>query len=263
MKIVRTGNSNGPVMAVLASMDEELPRTRNLVGELQRYGIDSLIVVDSGPEFKFARSMNAGIREALSLEHVRQIILSNDDVSNVQGIGSMIHFLENEICDYATPCVNGRTPGVSFTNSPLRAMINYTVTKKAPFFPLRIMRMTRPYAKNKKVYISMPVFFSRTVVSVMPFCMFNRNVLEAHMFDEEYHNGVEDDDLAYRLWYDGFRGGTSKMWNVHHTSGASFKSIRPKGNNESIYGSNEQTARNSARFSDKFYFNPDEEYQSS
>lgn len=57
MKIVRTGNSNGPVMAVLASMDEELPRTRNLVGELQRYGIDSLIVVDSGPEFKFARTL--------------------------------------------------------------------------------------------------------------------------------------------------------------------------------------------------------------
>ena len=254
---------NRDVVAVVPTMDSTLPRVTRLQEELEKYGVDMIAVVDSGPEFKFARSMNAGIREALSLEHVRQIILSNDDVSNVQGIGSMIHFLENEICDYATPCVNGKTPGVSFTNSPLRAMINYTVTKKAPFFPLRIMRMTRPYAKNKKVYISMPVFFSRTVVSVMPFCMFNRNVLEAHMFDEEYHNGVEDDDLAYRLWYDGFRGGTSKMWNVHHTSGASFKSMRPKGNNESIYGSNEQTARNSARFSDKFYFNPDEEYQSS
>ena len=83
MRILKTGKFREcNAIAVVPTMDAEGSHFVPLAGELTRLGIAIIAVEDRPPAFRFSRSMNRGISEALEYGP-DAIILSNDDVSNI------------------------------------------------------------------------------------------------------------------------------------------------------------------------------------
>lgn len=233
------------VAAVVPTMNVNLDRVRKLALELDSNGVDLLLVEDSGPLFSFSRSMNAGITALLTKPHVKYIVLSNDDVCNIQGFDNMLGALKEGKGDYAQPYANGIRPSMISTRSQLRLMLNFGLKKHAPFYALRIAGVARTYTNSQRPLFLAPSLSRRKeIISVQPFGLFSRKVLEHEMFDENFHNGMEDHDLAYRLHLHGYSGLTDADWNVFHAKGESFKSLYARSRTGSYYGGETQFAEN-------------------
>lgn len=252
MKIKWEIDRNREVAAVIPTMDISSEMVQNIVKELDSLCVDSLLVENSGESFSFANSMNIGIEEILKRPSVKYVILSNDDVSEVVGLKEMIEMIEENEADYAQPFINGKSGAIIFTTSLFRAMINWGLRKKAPFYPIRIIKMIRQINKTKKFMISAPaILWNKGVVGVQPFALFRRKLIERFRFDEKIINGVEDDDLTYTLWKNHYRGITKREWNVNHLSNSSFKKINTRSKTGGFYGNDQHVGKNWAYFSAK------------
>ena len=253
MNIIDWCGKEREVAAVVPTMDAKLGRVANLASELDDENVDLVFVEDSGPEFRFARSMNAGIRALLAKSHVKYILLSNDDVYNIHlAFSGMLGYLRLGFADYVSPYVNEKRPSRMFTRSVVKLVLGHGLRDRAPFYALRVARTTKKYSGAAKLLFSAPPLSSRNeVISVQPFCLFNRNVLEREMFDENFQNGVEDEELMWRLHERGYTGMTRGEWNVRHVVGASFRTLHDRAEVGSYYGGVEQFGRNMAHFEKK------------
>ena len=248
---------NRDVVAVIPTMEISSVISQNLAKELDSFNVDSLFVQNRGTTFSFANSMNQGINEVLKRPFVKYIILSNDDISKITGLEELLKALDEKKADYAQPFVNGQRGSLIFTSSVVRAMLNWGIRKRAPLYALRIISMIRKINKNKKFLISAPAIFkSKGIVRVQPFAVFKREILEKHRFDENLINGAEDDDFAYTLWKENYKGISKKEWGVVHASNLSFKQVNPKSKTGGFYGSDEQLGRNWAYFTVKHLLDP-------
>ena len=230
MKVEWAIRRNRDVAAVIPTMDAQQQRVQSLIRELDSNGVDSLIVVDSGPEFRFSRSMNVGIRELLAGPYVKYILLSNDDVYDISSaFNGMIRALKDGNADYVTPYVNGGRPSRMFTRSVAKLVFSFGLRYHAPMHALRVFRAVRTYTSGiKPLFTAPPISIRNEVISVQPFSLFKREVLKEEMFDENFQNGVEDEELMYRLSAKGYTGRTNAAWNVHHMQGASFRTLQAR-----------------------------------
>lgn len=252
MRIKWEIDRNREVAAVIPTMNIASKTAENIVKELDLLNVDSLLVENSGESFSFANSMNTGIEEILKRPFIKYVILSNDDISDVIGLKEMIKVIEENSADYAQPCVNGKSVTMIFTTSLFRSMLNWGLKKRAPFYPVRIIKMIRLINKTKRFMISAPaILWKNGIVGVQPFAVFRRELLEKFRFDEKIVNGVEDDDLAYTLWRNHYRGITKREWNVKHKSNSSFKEINTRSKTGGFYGNDKHIGKNWAYFSAK------------
>ena len=254
MKVEWTIRENRDAAAVIPTMDAQQQRVQSLIRELDTNGVDSLVVVDSGPDFRFSRSMNAGIRELLSEPRVKYILLSNDDVYDISSaFNGMIRALKDGNADYVTPYVNGGRPSRMFTRSVAKLVFSFGLRYHAPMHALRVFRAVKAHANGAKpLFTAPPISIRNEVISVQPFSLFKREVLEEEMFDENFQNGVEDEELMYRLSVKGYMGHTNAAWNIHHVGGASFRTLHAKMEVGSYYGSVEQFCSNMGYFGAKY-----------
>ena len=253
MNIIDWCGKQREVAAVIPTMDVKLGRVANLASELDDENVDLLFVEDSGPEFRFARSMNAGIRTLLAKPHVKYILLSNDDVFEIHlAFRGMLDTLRLRCADYVSPYVNEKRPSRMFTRSVAKLVLSHGLRDHAPFYALRVARITKQYSGSAKLLFSAPALSARhEMISVQPFCLFNRIVLEHEMFDENFQNGVEDEELMWRLHQRGYTGLTREEWNICHVVGASFRTMHDRAEVGSYYGGVEQFGRNMAHFERK------------
>ena len=240
------------VAAVIPTMNIASKIAQNIVNELDSLNVDSLLVENSGESFSFANSMNTGIGEILKRPFIKYVILSNDDISEVVGLKEMTKMIEENSADYAQPFINGSSGTIIFTTSIFRSMINWGIIKRAPFYPVRIIKMIREINKTKKFMMSAPaILWNKGIVGVQPFAIFRRDLLEKFRFDEKIVNGVEDDDLTYTLWRNHYKGITKREWNVNHRSNSSFKEINTRSKTGGFYGNDQHIGKNWAYFSIK------------
>ncbi len=253
MRVIDAAIKGSSVAAVIPTMDVNQTRVRRLASELDSTGVDVLFVEDSGPSFRFARSMNAGIKALLTRPHIRYILLSNDDICEIRGFDDMLGALREGKGSYAQPYVNGDRPSFVVTDSLPRLMVNYGIRKRAPFYALRLSKAARIHGGSKKPIIFSPAVLRRKeIISVQPFGLFDRKVLECEIFDENFHNGVEDIELAYRLHLRGFGGLTDVRWSISHAKGESFRLHNTRTGAGSYYGDDRQMGENWGYFNRKY-----------
>lgn len=246
MKIVKLLDFGRNTVAVVPTMDTILPRVSRLKKELVNMDVDMIAVEDSGPAFNFAKSMNAGIVEALSQREVKYILLSNDDIYDIRGFREMLAAIgDGGTYDYAHPYINGTRPAAVSTRSAMKAIINFSIKKQAPFFARDKVRNARNISGIQHPLLIVPsIFHGNEMISVQPFGLLRREILENCVFDEKFHNGMEDDDLMYRICLRGYRGITDRNWNVVHSMGASFRAINRHERMGSYYGGDELFKKN-------------------
>jgi len=234
MKIEYGCNKERESCAVIPTMDMHQLRVRELIMELDLYGVDSLLVEDRLPEFRFSRSMNAGIDKLIKDGHANVAVLSNDDISDIRGLDGMIELIGAEITfgksAYAVPLINKQWRMSIVTTSRFEFVYNLARTRYAPFHAIRVMNGFGWIANRRHFALGVPALprqsGHRRFAPVQPFAVFPLEVLKSYKFDENFVNGLEDDELGYRLWKDGISSITSSNWNVTHQSGASFRKAR-------------------------------------
>jgi hypothetical protein len=230
--IIEDGRDSGRnACAVIPTMDTGSRRVQSLIDELDSYGMDSILVQDRLPSFRFSRSVNAGIREVMIRKNVRVIAIVNDDISQIQGLDEMI-----QACTegkwrntYCVPHLNGERPLVKITTSRLNFVLHLTITRRAPFHGMRVMSGFGWVRHRKHFALGAPALpWDRhaTVLNPQPFAVFPRSILERFVFDENFTNGLEDNEFGYRLYREGIKGLTSEKWQVKHIGGASFREAR-------------------------------------
>lgn len=245
MKVELKIDHNKGVVAIIPTISISQSKVKNLIGELSSYKVDSILIENSGPSFSFSNSMNIGIKEALKQKEVKYIILSNDDVSEIVGLDNMISYLEHNPVDYAHPYVNNKSPSIIFTGITIRAMLNWGLRSRAPFYAKSLIDGIKEQMPCKRFLIFAPAIRkSSKIVHVQPFGLFKKKVLEDHNFDENLVNGVEDLDLAFRLWKSGYTGTTRSNWRIKHDTSSSFKLLNKKTRLGSYYGDNSHIISN-------------------
>ena len=254
MKIIDLLNNEREVVAVVPTMDITLPRVIKLKDDLDRNGVDMIAVEDSGPAFRFAKSMNAGIKEALSKESVKYILLSNDDVYAITGFSNMLNAIKHTKYDYAHPYINGVRPSAVATRSTIKTITNFAIRKQAPFFAWDKIRMARNVSGIKHPMFMVPsvLHLGGEIISVQPFGLLKKEILEMCRFDENFQNSMEDDDLMCQINFHGYRGITNENWNIRHSVGASFRTINKHDRMGSSYGGEEQFKGNLRYFCRKY-----------
>ena len=224
MKIVPYINGKDAI-AVIPTADINQERVQALIKEFERNNVDSIVVEDMLPSFRFAKSMNSGITEALK-HNVKCIILSNDDISKIEGLEEMIQYVIEHKHSYVHPYVNGKNMLFSVTTSEIRFALNYTIVFRAPFYAARYIRNIRRLLNHKHFAVGIPAITHKGMVRVQPFGVFNAETLQNYKFDEHFINCLEDDELGYRLNISGIHGATNQRWRVNHGGGMSFKKAR-------------------------------------
>lgn len=231
MKIEYGCNKRRKACAVIPTMDMHQLRVRELIMELDLYDVDSLLVEDRLPEFRFSKSMNAGIKRVIDDGNASTVILSNDDIGDIRGLTQMIHLVGTGAMQaYAVPLINKEWRMSVITTSRLEFIYNLARTRYAPFHAIRVLSGYGWITHRKHFAMGVPALprqsGHRRFAPVQPFAVFPLEILKTHMFDENFINGLEDDELGYRLWKDGISSITSSDWNVSHKGGASFRAAR-------------------------------------
>jgi GT2 family glycosyltransferase len=250
MELIWANKGGNSKVIVIPTANVNQDFTQRAIKNFQSYGYDILCVQDSGEGFSFAKSMNAGITETLKNPDYKIIGLSNDDVYGYEPQELPLELIDVWHWDILTPFIvpenNEKIPHSTFTSSTLHYLFNMTVIQKAPFHAIRQIRYIKKHTKHKKFIIPMPSLNEH--MCVQPTAFFKRYVLEGDQFDENFKNGVEDDDLTYRLIKKGYTFATAGT--IHHITGASFKPLKMKGSNN-YYGNRTHLLDNVVYFSDK------------
>jgi hypothetical protein len=244
LKWIKKGENS--IVVVMPTANTEQDFTQRAIKTFREMDYDILCVQDSGSEFSFAKSMNEGINEVLKNPEYLLIGLSNDDVYSDYPV------LTEAETGRALPHADviflktDNHKRNTYTSSTLHYLFNMTVLQKAPFHALRQLKYIKSHIKHKKFIIPIPSFIEMRCVQ--PTAFFYRSILKEYRFDENLKNGVEDDDLMYRLLKKGVtfaQGGT-----IHHITGASFKPLKQKDSNN-YYGNKTHLLDNIVYFSDK------------
>lgn len=262
MKTIWVVQKSRKSVAVIPSMDVNSERVKSLANEFDKNEVDSIVVEDRLPEFRFSKSMNAGIQEALKYPDISTIVLSNDDVNNIKGLNEMINtvvtnktMMTRDI--YAVPYVDGSPKIFYVTTSRLGFMWSHTLMNKAPFHAKRVLSGFGWTKNRKKFAMGAPAvkWQSDKIYSIQPFSVLSSSVLKRFMFDENFINGLEDDELGYRLWKNNIKGVTNPAWSIHHSSNVSFKEVRQgkKSNIGLCYSSDEEMVKSAEYFYDKHF----------
>lgn len=186
---------------------------------------DVIAVEHSGEDFCFARSMNLGINRAL-MDGYHLVVLSNDDVSwYAPGrMHEMIDYLaSNDGVDFVAPYVNSYRQTGDVTTSLWKYFLHQVTRNKAPFWAWR--QKTRIETIASQAGIPNPwmfIYHPKGFVGVQPFSVFKARVLEKVRFDESFINQMEDTEMAYRLFLQGYRGETNPRWSILHDRHYSF-----------------------------------------
>ena len=254
MKIIWGINRERNNVAVIPTSDVRQDMTMKLLEILDREGVDSLLIEDSLPELRFSKSMNRGIDEVLKKDYVEHIILSNDDITEITCLGEMISTLSENANAYIHPFVNHTSPYVIITGSPLRFLINNGIRNLSPFYSLNLILKLKWYGNRNKLWMGTPAFNfqSDKIVNVQPFGVFPAYLLRDNRFDENFVNGVEDIEFAFRLNRKGFKGITNPRWNVTHKGAASFRKFKLDNSATGNYTSDEETLKAMKYFRSKY-----------
>ena len=225
MRILKTGKFREcNAIAVVPTMDAEGSHFVPLAGELTRLGIAIIAVEDRPPAFRFSRSMNRGISEALEYGP-DAIILSNDDVSNIVSLEGMIGTVRHYPDSYAVPYINSKRKAFIVATRRRQFVMAHTLANRAPFHALRVLSAFR----GRKWALGAPYAgFGDPILCVQPFAVFPADILREYQFDENFPNGLEDDELGYRMHKVGIQGLTNSRWKVDHEGGPSFRLARKK-----------------------------------
>ncbi|MDG6999401.1 MAG: hypothetical protein JRN15_09840 [Nitrososphaerota archaeon] len=226
------------IVAVIPTISTSRSDTQNLLSFLDRSGVDSVCVVDSGKGFNFSRSMNAGIKETLARHKPRLIILSNDDVSDIKGLDKMVQYLLDHGLTYVVPYVNGKRDYCTLTASRLRFIINYAIFRFAPLYALKLSAAVIARKGDRKLLLGAPASRLGGFLNIQPFVILHTESLmllkkqTGCFFDEGFLNRLEDYELAYRLNKCGIRGITNSEWSIRHVMGSSLGRKAMRENNE-------------------------------
>ena len=231
MKIEYGCDKQREACAIIPTMDMHQLRVRELIMELDLYGVDSLLVEDRLPEFRFSRSMNVGIDKLINDGHANVAVLSNDDISDIRGLEQMIGIAKiGALSAYAVPLINKQWRMSIVTTSRFEFVYNLARTRYAPFHAIRVLNGFGWIANRKHFALGVPALprqsGHRRFAPVQPFAVFPLEMLKTYKFDENFINGLEDDELGYRLWKDGISSITSSNWHVKHDGALSFKAAR-------------------------------------
>ena len=254
MKIIWGIDRERSNAAVIPTRDVRQDMTMKLVEILDRGGVDSLLIEDSLPEFSFSKSMNRGIDEVIKKDYVKHIILSNDDINEITHLDEMISTLSENTNVYIHPFVNHSSPYVIVTGSPMIFLINNGIKNLSPFYSLNLILKLKWYGNRNKLWMGTPAFNfqSDKIVNVQPFGLFPADVLRDNRFDENFVNGVEDIEFAYRLNRKGIKGITNSRWNVTHKGAASFRKFKLTNGMAGNYSRDEETLKAMKYFRSKY-----------
>ena len=233
-------------VVVIPTADVNQDHTQRAIDCFIHQHFDILCVQDSGKDFVFSKSMNAGIDEVLKNQNYKIIGLSNDDIYDFTYKSSKLlaHKMETSNIVYFRGRDQKRN---GFTSSRLHYIINVTLIQKAPFHAVRNLKYFADRGKERKFIIPMPSFIEDRCIQ--PLAFFKREILENYKFDENIVNGVEDDDLLYRLIANKhiiFEFGGY----ISHITGATFRKI-VNTDSDNYYGRINHLRDNAVYFSNK------------
>ncbi len=181
--------------------------------------VPTIIAVESaGSEFRFASSMNAGIREAMNLSP-KYIVLSNDDITFTKDwLPSLLSSFD---CDANLGCAvpniivpNGcKIDGITYVRHWLEVLLLKVIH---PFLPnnakqgiiSRMADLGNSLRKRLTTELENVLPSSRRglIVVSQPISVFPTHILSSlNMFDEAFLNGEEDFDLSIRLYSIGLK----------------------------------------------------------
>lgn len=194
-----------------------------------------VIVESSGRGFSFARSMNAGILEALE-SGADVLALSNDDVTLPPGWVDVFHSIlqGSEQFAYVAPVILSQkgNPIDSIVSLPswysIKAVTAFPFFARGAIYPiiqsireslLRVLKRSGFSAPD----IPMVLNRHRVIVNPQPFCILSRKSMEEiGLFDSQFSNGVENFDFAIRAYLTGRKVAISSQVTAKHNVSATL-----------------------------------------
>ena len=204
---------NSLVVAVIPTVNPNSPKIKGLIKDLHSNEVDCIVVEESVENFSLSKCMNVGINHAIDLGIYKIVILSDDTIKNINGLKEMILYVWSNRDTYSTPFINGISMKITIISSPFQYTMHQSVQNKAPFFARKVVKTFN--WKNRNIAIGCPTLFSNGMLSVLPFSVFDIDILRTFLFDEKIVNGFEDDEFTFRLNKSGIYGMTNKRWNVN------------------------------------------------
>lgn len=219
----RDPQGSGEVGIVVPTRDVHTEPFVDVVGPLSKLG-DVIAVVSSGPGFRFGVSVNEGIKAALK-DGYRRIGISNDDLRfpSLDRMREMISHAKGEV-GYTVPYVNGVRAGSGVSTNVAGWMYWEGMKNLAPGWAIQKLNRIRLLARIHSM--PNPWIFThprKGYLNVQPLAFFQDNVLQEDRFDEGLVNGMEDCELAYRLYRKRIFGKTDRRWTVNHLNHYSFR----------------------------------------
>ena len=181
--------------------------------------VPAIVAVESsGSEFRFASSMNTGIKEAMKFSP-KYLVLSNDDITFTKGwLPSLVSSFDSvEQLGCAIPKIivpNGsKIEGITFVRQWSEVLL---LKVSYPFLPnivrqeiiSRITELGSTVRKRLTAELeNLTPSSRRGLIAVsQPLSVFPSSILKSlNMFDEEFLNGEEDFDLSIRLYSIGLK----------------------------------------------------------
>jgi len=211
---VLTIEGDSRLVVVVPTPDANRQLTREFFESVTRTAESKPTIVaveSSGPEFHFSKSMNAGIRTALSFGP-RYIALSNDDVRPLTaGWGARLtHDLEIHAgAAYAVPvlCRGGAISGPLITMPSYLSVDLFTsLYGLIPSAAFPLIRALRSFYLGRRAKAGTIQLGPGMLVNTQPFSVFRSGSLEELSgFDEKFVNGCEDLDLSLRVLEKGWK----------------------------------------------------------
>jgi GT2 family glycosyltransferase len=204
---VLTIEGDSRLVVVVPTPDVSRQLTREFLESVARTAESKPTIVaveSSGPEFHFSKSMNAGIRTALSFGP-RYIALSNDDVRPLTAgwDARLTYDLEAHAgAAYAAPvlCRGGAISG------PLSVYLFTSLYGLIPSAAFPLIRALRSFYLGRRAKAGAIQLGPGILVNAQPFSVFRSDSLEELSgFDEKFVNGCEDFDLSLRVLERGWK----------------------------------------------------------
>lgn len=126
---------------------------------------------------------------------------------------------------YLKPLINGSPKRLIMTTSKVRFVLNYSNMRGASFYTFCIAQSLQWISPETEFMMPAPALTPdfHVMQSVRPFSVFDAEIWRHYAFDEKFRNGIEDDDLAFRLRLAGRKGRTGRSLRVFQQFSTSFR----------------------------------------
>lgn len=228
MEIKNIVNGENDTVVIIPTISIE--KNSRLIDMYNKLNMDIIFIEDSGDNFNFSNSVNAGINKALTL-HYKIIGFANDDVIDLNFKNLDTFYKLFKIYDAIFPIVKNKKVGDSITSNSLIYLLKHTLINKSPFFALKTLKEIKTVShalagKNKVTLITPTIFYN---YSVMPISFFVKSFIVKNNinFNSDFQNGCEDTDFNLR-----YLKNCKKILygNCIHIGGLSFKNTNFKNN---------------------------------